>query len=94
MFPRIGLTITSDLLRIICTALLKELVPITAPGLMVSRVLPSAEINTSLTVSRFGIHEIIKFSSSLEGTSFRLCTAKSILLSATALSISFSKIPF
>ena len=37
---------------------------------------------------------IIKLSANSEGTSLRLCTAKSISFAATALSISFSKIPF
>ena len=61
---------------------------------MVSSVEPSEEMNTSFTTSRFGIQAKIRLSSISEGTSLRLCTAKSTSFCATALSISFSKIPF
>ena len=84
----------SDLFLDTCTALRSELVPITEPDFIESRVEPSGEINTSLTVSRLGMQASIKLSSNSEGTSFRLCTAKSTSFCATALSISFSKIPF
>ena len=94
MFPRIGLTITSGLRLLTCTARRSELVPITAPALMSSKDELSNEIKISFAASRFGIHAKIRVASSSVGTSLRLCTAKSTSFCATALSISFSKIPF
>ena len=51
-------------------------------------------IITSLADSRLGMQAIVSDSEMSDGTSFRLCTAKSTSFSATALSISFSNIPF
>ena len=51
-------------------------------------------IRTSLADSLFGMHAIVNDFEMSDGTSLRLCTAKSICFSATALSISFSNIPF
>jgi len=62
--------------------------------LIVSRDEPSDEMKTSLTTSLLGIQAKVRVSSISEGTSLRLCTAKSTSFCATALSISFSKIPF
>ena len=67
--------------------------PITESDEIVSRLEPSFVMKTSFTDSRFGIHAIIRDFEMSDGTSFKLCTAKSICFSATALSISFSKIP-
>ena len=66
----------------------------TAPGRISSRVLPSAVISTSSGLSRSGTHASTSPSGSSDGTSFMLCTAKSALPSATALSTSFSNMPF
>jgi len=78
IFPLIGLTVTSERFRITCTARRKELVPTIAPDFIVFKVVPSEEIKISFATSLFGMQAKSKFSSILDGTSFRLWIAKSI----------------
>src|SRR6187200_1000749 len=92
--PLIGITVTSGFFLFICTALLKLLVPTREFFGSCSSFILDFPINTSFGLSRFSIDAITKSPSSSVGISLILWTAKSALSSRTALSTSFSKIPF
>ena len=94
IFPRTGFTTRSGLFLETCTALRRLLVPMIPPLFISESFAPSDDTITSFTSSRFGTHARTRPCGRSEGTSFILCTAKSISPAATAASISFSNIPF